>query len=608
MNKKPHIDLQQVIAVFAILGIILSLIFKSDYPLYAVLAFGGIPLLWGLGRKLIQGDFGSDILAGLSIITAVWLDQYLAGALVVLMLSGGEAIENFSVHKASHVLEALAQRAPTIAHRLFNNVMTDISVEEIQLNDILVVYPHEICPIDGEVAQGQGTMDEAYLTGEPFLMSKTTGAAVISGAINGDTPLTIRATRLSQDSRYAKIVEVIHRAEKNRPHLRRLADQLGAWFTPVALIIAIVAWVVTGDPVRFLAVLVVATPCPLLIAIPVVIIASISLCASRGIVIKNPAVLEHITHCKTIIFDKTGTLTYGKPTLTAVTPFAQYDEKTLLSLAASLERYSKHPLALAVMQKANEIGAPIQSASSISEIPGKYLRGKVEEYDVTITNRKHMDECGLSSSVASLPDNAGLECIILIDNALAGYFQFHDSPREDSIAFVQHLEPNHGVQKVMIVSGDREQEVRYLADTMGITLVYAEQSPEQKLEIVTRETQLAKTAYLGDGINDAPALMAASVGIAMGRRSDITAESADAVIMDNTLEKVDELLHIGHRMRTIALQSAVGGMTLSIVGMFFAAAGYLPPVAGAITQEIIDLLAIMNALRIMIPPKQLSDL
>jgi heavy metal translocating P-type ATPase len=597
------VDLQQVIAVFALTGILLSLILNSPYPLYAVLGFGGGPLLLGLIRKIISGDFGSDILAGLSIITAIWLDQYLAGALVVLMLSGGQAIENFSIHKASHVLEALANRAPTIAHRKEGDKIVDLPVDEIKLNDILIIYPHETCPVDGEVIEGQGVMDEAYLTGEPFLMSKTAGTQVISGAINGESALTIRTSHLAQDSRYAKIVEVIHKSEQNRPHLRRLADQLGAWFTPLALIIAIAAWVVTGDPVRFLAVLVIATPCPLLIAIPVVIIASISLCASRGIVIKNPAVLEQITHCKTIIFDKTGTLTYGKPNLTTIISYSDFNEQELVSFAASLERYSKHPLAGAIVDKAKEMSVPIQTADSISEVPGKYIKGIINKNEVMITSRKHLGE-----ESSQLPTDAGLECVILVNNKLAGYFRFRDAPRDDSIAFVHHLEPNHGVQKLMIVSGDREQEVKYLAKTMGIDIIYADQSPEQKLAIVQEETRKAKTAYLGDGINDAPALLAATVGIAFGQGSDITAESADAVIMVDTLEKVDELLHIGQRMRLIALQSALGGMFLSFIGMLFAALGYLPPVGGAIAQEIIDIIAIMNALRIMIPPKQLSDL
>lgn len=612
-NRPKHprypVDLQQVIALFSLIGIITSLVIHSPIPLYAVLGFGGGPLLLGLARKIFSGDIGSDILAGLSIITAVWLDQYLAGALVVLMLSGGQAIENFSIRKASRVLEALASRAPTIAHRRdSNNQLVDLPVEQVKLKDILIIYPHEVCPVDGTVIEGEGTMDEAYLTGEPFLIDKTIGSAVISGAINGDAPLTIQATHLAQDSRYAKIVHVIHQAEDNRPHLRRLADQLGAWFTPIALIIAVSAWLITGDPVRFLAVLVVATPCPLLIAIPVVIIASISLCAARGIVIKNPAVLEQITTCKTIIFDKTGTLTYGKPDLSLIKTYDSWTETQLLSFASSLERYSKHPLASAILDKAQEQEAVMLTADKVSETPGKFLRGHIDGHEVVITNRKTLASLNLSDFETQLPQDQGLECILVIDNKLAGYFQFHDAPRKDSVAFVHHLTPSHGFEKMLIISGDREQEVKYLAQSLGIDLIYASQSPEQKLALVKEETRLAKTAYLGDGINDAPALMAATVGIAFGQRSDITAESADAVIMVNTLEKVDELLHIGQRMRTIALQSAIGGMLLSFVGMFAAAFGYLPPVAGAITQEIIDVIAILNALRIMIPPKKLSDL
>ena len=576
-------------------------------PLLVVLVMGGVPLLYQLSVKLVNGDFGADLLAGISIITAVLLHEYLAGSLVVLMLSGGAALEHYAVRKASSVLEALSKRMPSVAHRKAGDALTDISTEQVTIGDTLLILPHEICPVDGTVKEGSGTMDESYLTGEPYMMSKTIGSLVLSGAINGDSALTIRADKLSIDSRYAKIMEVMRSSEQYRPNIRRLGDQLGALYSPLAVIIALLAWAISGDVIRFLAVLVVATPCPLLIGIPVTIISSISLAARREIIIKNPAILETIGTCRTAIFDKTGTLTYGRPSLTAIIPAKNQNKEALLSLVASLERYSKHPLSSAIIKAAEKFEANLLNVTNIAELPGKGLTGTVSDRQVQITSRKYFLD-NYPTDIENLPAiSGGLECIVLIDNLYAGTLQFRDEVRSDSSSFINHLEPNHLFEKVMLVSGDRESEVRYLAEQVGIKHVYFSQSPEQKLELVRKETKTAKTIFLGDGINDAPSLTAATIGIAFGQNSDITGESADAVIMDSSLLKVDELFHIGERMRKIALQSAIGGMALSLVGMVFASLGYLTPVAGAVTQEVIDIVAVLNALRAAIPPKNLSD-
>lgn len=593
------------IAILAIMGIALYLLLGSPYPLYLVLGVGGGILVFDLLRKLCAFEFGSDLLAGMSIITAILLGEYLAGSLVVLMLSGGNTLENFAIRTASKMLEVLAKRAPTSAHRKTAEGMEEVPVEKIMVGDTLLVFPHEICPVDGVVTEGNGAMDESYLTGEPFLLSKAPGTFVISGAINGDASLTIRATQLAKDSRYAKIMQVMSESAQKRPKMRRLADTLGAWYTPLAMFIAILAWVFSGDPVRFLAVLVIATPCPLLIAIPVAIIGSISLCARRGILIKNPIVLEQIDQCKTMIFDKTGTLTYGQPTLVEQTVYNSHTPQEILRLAASVERYSKHPLASAILAKAAEEKLLLIDAKKISEPQGEGLQGIVDGHEVVITSQKQLSKYGLEKEQAR---GAGLECLVLIDRRLAAHYRFRDSPRAESALFIHHLQPKHGIKKVMIVSGDRAEEVNYLANYVGITEVYAGQSPEEKVDIVVRETKKAKTAYLGDGINDAPALQVATVGIAFGADSDITAEAAGAVVMDNSLEKVDEFLHISRRMRRVALQSALGGMGLSILGMAVAAFGFLPPVAGAITQEVIDVLAILNALRTIWRPARMSDI
>jgi heavy metal translocating P-type ATPase len=578
-----------------------------ELPLVAALLLGGTPLLLGLVIKVFRREFGSDLLAGLSIVTSVLLGEYLAGTLVVLMLSGGEALEGYAVRSASSVLAALARRMPAVAHRRHNGAVADVALPDVAVGDLVLVFPHETCPVDGTVVEGHGVMDESYLTGEPYRMSKAPGSAVLSGAVNGETVLTIRADRRAVDSRYAKIMQVMRASEQHRPRLRRLGDRLGALYTPVAVAIALAAWAVSGEAVRFLAVLVVATPCPLLIAIPVAVIGSISLAARRGIIIKDPAVLEKIDTCRTAIFDKTGTLTYGRPVLTEVLPAPGFGREEVLSLVAGLERYSKHPLAGAVLEAAERAGVVPPDASEISERPGEGLRGTVAGRSVLVTSRSKLAARYPGAATGIPPAAGGLECVAAVDGRYAAALRFRDEPRADGAPFIHHLRPKHRFDRVLLVSGDRESEVRYLADRVGITEVYAGQSPEQKLELVRRETARAGTVFLGDGINDAPALTAASVGLAFGRNSDVTAEAAGAVLMDSALAKVDEFLHVGRRMRRIALQSAVGGMALSVVGMLLAAAGYLPPVAGALAQEVIDVLAVANALRVAIPPKALSD-
>lgn len=579
----------------------------QELPLLAVLVLGGIPLTIGIVTKLLRGDLGADLLASISIITAVLLDEHLAGALIVLMLSSGSVLESYAIRRASSVLEALASRMPSIAHRLSDSAVMDIETAEIRIGDTLMVLPHEVCPVDGAVIEGTGVMDESYLTGEPYRMSKVVGSPVLSGAINGDSALTIRADKLAIDSRYAKIMEVMRASEQNRPRLRRLGDQLGAVYAPAALLIAVIAWAASGEAIRFLAVLVVATPCPLFIGIPVALISSISLAAKREIVIKNPAVLESLATCRTAIFDKTGTLTYGRPALTELMTSPIFRAEDVLTYAASLERYSKHPLSGAILKTAENARLPLLPVTLIQELPGQGLSGEVAGKQVRITSRgQYLAEFEAAEPVLP-PVGGGLECLVLVDGKYAATIRFHDEIRSDSSLFINHLKPSHLFDRVMLVSGDKESEVRYLADRVGIEHVHFGQSPEQKLNLVREETLRAKTVFMGDGINDAPALTAATIGIAFGQNSDITADSADAVIMDSSLLKVDELFHIGTRMRRIALQSAVGGIILSTVAMGFAGFGFLSPVAGAIVQEAIDIVSILNALRAAVPPETLSD-
>jgi heavy metal translocating P-type ATPase len=603
------------IAIAAAFGIVTYLICRYAIPsaakhshwiLLVLLLGAGIPLVVDLSRKILRGEFGSDLLAGLSIVTSALIGEYFAGCIVVLMLSGGTALEQYATRRASAVLATLAKRLPRIAHRRAGSEVIDIDLGQVHVGDALVVFPHEICPVDGVVVEGQGTMDESYLTGEPYLISKTIGATVLSGAVNGESALAISTSRLPKDSRYARIMQVMREAETNRPRLRRIADRLGGWYTLLAVAVALIGWTAGHDATRFLAVLVIATPCPLLLAIPVAIIGAISIAAGRGIIIKNPAMLERISRCRTMIFDKTGTLTYGKPALAEILCAPELTIEKAIRITASLEQYSRHPLAQAVLQRAREEKVTLMPATEISEKPGEGLKGRVEGTFVQITGRKQLQQTSPAVAAELPAASSGMECILLIDGQYGAIFRFRDAPRAESQSFVRHLVPKHHVNRILLLSGDRETEVRYLGRAVGISDTLFGKSPEEKLTIVRDEASRAPTLFVGDGINDAPAMQAATVGIAFGQNSDITAEAADAVVMESSLRKVDELIHIGRRMRRIALESAMGGMALSMIGMLVAAAGYLPPVAGALAQEVIDLAAVLNALRVALPSRELS--
>lgn len=584
----------------------LHLALQQNWPLWVILGVGGVPMLKQIGQKLAHRDFGADLLAAIALLVATWLGEYLAAVLIVIMLAGGQALEAYAMRRASAALSALANRMPSLANRKRGEQIEAIALAEIALGDHIVVNPHDPCPVDGTVVDGHGSMDESYLTGEPYQVDKAPGATVLSGAINGESVLVVQTDRLPADSRYATIMQVMVEAEQKRPTMRRLADQLGAIFIPIALGIALASWYLSGDVTRFLAVLVIATPCPLLIAIPITLISAISMAARRGIVIKDPTVLERLPTCRTAIFDKTGTLTYGQPELTDIAPAADtahtLTADQLLQLVASLERYSKHPLASAILKAASDQSLPLLTASSVGERAGQGLTGLVGGKTLQVTSRAKLLKSD-PSAAARLPDTAaGLECVITIDGAYAGLLRFRDSPRADSKFFIKHLGPQHQFDKIMLVSGDRATEVDYLAAMLGIPNTLASQSPEQKLAIVRAETARAPTLFMGDGINDAPALTAATVGIAFGSAStssgNVTAEAAGAVILENTLAKVDELLHLSLAMRRIALQAGIGGIGLSLIGMGFAAAGAIPPVTGALLQELIDVLAILYALRL----------
>ena len=577
-----------------------------DAPLIVMTAISGVPLIIRVARDAIHASFGADLLGMLALATSAVLGEWLVASIIALMLSGGEALEEAASTRASQVLEALARRSPTIAHRRAGDgSLFDLDVAAVDVGDELVLLPHEICPVDATVLEGHGAMDESYLTGEPYVIPKSPGSTALSGAINGLEALVIRADRTVEHSRYAQIVSVLQRAESTRPPIRRLADRLGLGYTLLALALAVTGWAISGDPNRFLAVLVIATPCPLLIGVPVAIVGAISLAAHHGIIVKDPSMLERISTARTMIFDKTGTLTYGQPVLTGVSLGHGFTRDEVLSVTGSIERYSRHPLSIAVMQAVEDL--PMRSVERASERPGLGLEGVVDGQRVLVTGRKALAQVHPLVHAKLPPEAGGLECVVLIDGDYAGTLAFRDEPRAGAREFIAHLSRSHGVVRTLLISGDRASEVEYLADRVGLGEAHASVSPEQKLAMVRAETALAPTVFLGDGINDAPAMTAATVGIAFGKNNDVTAEAAAAVVLDSSLDRLDELMHIGRRMRRIALQSAVGGIVLSSIGMVLAVFGLLPPIAGAMAQEAIDVLAILNASRVAMTRRPMSD-
>lgn len=580
---------------------------KNNFFLLSIIVIGGLPMLGQIFLKIIKGNIGADLIAFIALILAIYLQEYLTASLIILMLASGQYLEEFASHRASFVLEALASRMPSIAHLKQENNFHDTEISKIKINDLIAIFPHEICPVDGEIVEGSGSMDESYLTGEPFKISKTIGSKVLSGAINGDSMFIVRAQKLPSDSRYGEIIKVMQLAKEQKPEIRKLADKIGAIFAPVTLIIAGFSYYFTDSITNFLAVLTIATPCPLIIGVPIAIISAISISAKHGIIIKDARILEKLSICKTAIFDKTGTLTYGKPKLSSVISLSNYSADEIIQKTASLERYSRHPLANAVLEEAKTRNLILLDAENISEKAGFGMIGNIKNKEIIITNRQKIHDYILPEQ--PIPqETSGLECMVVIDKKIVGFLNFRDEERAESHDFVSHLGPNHNFSKIILLSGDKASEVNFLADKLGIKNAYSSQTPEQKLAIVKQETAIAPTLFMGDGINDAPALMLATVGIAFGQNNDITAEASGAVILENNLLKVDELLHISIHTRRIILQSAVGGMIFSVIGMIFACFGFISPSQGAIAQQIIDIVAILNALRLTISKNIKSDL
>jgi len=556
-------------------------------------------------RSLLSRHFGLDVLAVTAIVATLLVGEYWASLIIVLMLAGGEALEDYAENRARRELSALLDRVPQLAHRLSDDgAIEDVAVDDVAIGDRLLVRPAEIVPVDARLASAEGSFDESSLTGESMPVDKATGDEILSGSLNGSAAVDVTASALAADSQYQRIVQLVREASGSKAPLVRLADRYALPFTLLSLAIASIAWALSGDPVRFAEVLVVATPCPLLIAAPVAFMGGMSNAARHGVVVKNAGTLETLARARTVAFDKTGTLTRGHPEVVDVRPAsgtgtAQLDADELLRLVGSAERYSSHVLAAALVQAAQGRGLDLLESPDAREVATHGVTATLDGRRVVVGKPAFVaDELTEGVAPVTRPELPSGEAAVYVavDGRFAGTVILRDQVRGEAEATV-HALSEVGIRKVLMVTGDVEATARPIASGLGIDEVHAECLPEDKVRIV-REAEPRPVVMVGDGVNDAPVLAVADVGIAMGARGSTAAgESADAVILVDDVSRVVTAIDIGQRTVRIALQSIWLGIIISVGLMLVAAVGLLPAVAGALLQEVVDLVAILAALR-----------
>jgi heavy metal translocating P-type ATPase len=575
----------------------------ADAAWGATVAIMLAPLSWSVLRSLLRGDVGVDIIALLAMAGALALGEYLAGAVIALMLAGGNALEVFASARARRELTALVERAPRSARRRAGEVWEEVPAEAVEIGDVLLVRAGEVIPTDGVISSERAIIDESSLTGEPLPATYVHGGAVRSGTANAGDAFELRASQRASDSAYAALVRLVRAAEERRAPFARMADRYAVFFLPVTLAIAGSAWLIGGDPVRALAVLVVATPCPLILAAPIAFVAGLSRAAHVGVIVKGGVAIERLGDARTVLLDKTGTLTLGVPSIEKVIALDGSDRRELLHLAASLDQLSSHVLATAIVRGAGVEAIPLVRPQQVRESPGQGIAGLVDGRQVVVGSPAWLAEHGIDHDdrfSPTAPSDGSATVFVGVDKRLAGILLMGDRVRPDAYRLVQRLRAV-GVRHVAMLSGDRAEVAQAVGEELGLDRVYAEQSPEDKLEVVRRmheDPRCSPVVMVGDGINDAPALALADVGIAMGSAgATVSSQTADAVITVDRIDRVADAVAIGRRTVQIARQSVISGIGLSVFGMALATAGWLTPVAGALAQEAIDVAVILNALR-----------
>lgn len=557
--------------------------------------------LVGMVRDVLRGHVGLDILAVVAMVATLAVGEYIASLIIVLMLSGGEALEDFAGRRAKRDLSALLDRSPRDAHVLLrpeaedSDEVTDLPVDQVSIGDVLLVRPSEIVPVDGKLLTDTATFDESSLTGESMPVTREAGGEVLSGAINGSRAIRIQAIRTSADSQYQQIVALVHAAEGSRAPVVRLADRFAIPFTAVSLVLAGAAWAISGDSTRFAEVLVLATPCPLLIAAPVAFLGGLSRAAKAGVIMKGGAVLEQIARVRSAAFDKTGTLTQGRPELVDVRPASGFAANEILQLAASAEQYSTHVLADGIRRAAESRGLTLRAAAEAREEATNGVVASIDGREVIVGKPAYVASHAPDTVRATL-DVSQAAAYVAIDGRFAGVLVLADHPRPEAASVVAWLRM-HGVDRIAMLTGDVRSTAESVAHQVGISEVHAELLPPQKVALAA-EIQPRPVMMVGDGVNDAPVLAAADIGIAMGAKGATAAgDAADVVILVDSSAKVVDAMSIGRHTLRVALTAIWIGIGLSVGLMIVAMTGVIPAVAGALVQELVDLATILYALR-----------
>jgi heavy metal translocating P-type ATPase len=586
--------------VAMVVGVVLQLT-KLHTALHWVLGTVSIvavlPIIREMWEDIRTGRYGIDILAVTAIVTAVLLHQYWAAIVIVVMFTGGEALEDYAGHRAKTELDALLARVPTQATVIRKGKTQTVAVSDVHVGDHVILKPGDVVPVDAVITEGTAEFDESSLIGESLPQEKQAGDQLLSGSINIDSAITAKCLRIASESQYEQIIKLMRAASASQAPVIRLADRYSIPFTLAAYTIALAAWFFSHNSIRFLEVIVVATPCPLLIAAPVAIISGVSRAAKRGIIIKTGAALEQLAETRTMAFDKTGTLTTGMLTVDSVTAFAPYTKQTLLGLAAGLEQNSNHVLAQAIVEKAKNSSVKLAKSKHVKELAGRGLSATVSGAEVLIGRFSFMKEHEVELPVKfdKTVIKTKTATYVAVGGKLAGVISFSDTVRPESAETIARIK-GYGMQTLMI-TGDNKSAAQTVAKQLRINQVHAEALPAQKLHLLEAVTD-RPVAFVGDGVNDAPVLTASNVGIALGARGSTAAsESADMVILLDDISRVADAVDVAKQTFRIARQSIIGGIALSLILMLVFSTGHFPPLLGALLQELVDVIVIFNALR-----------
>ena len=599
LNFLRDYKLFAVALLTVIAGVILELAGQSTaahWLIGTVALIETLPLVWDMLQEIRTGRYGIDILAATAIVTSVILGQYWAAIVVVLMLTGGESLEDFAEHRAKAELDALLKHAPETAHVIRKGKTTDIKVSELKAGDTVLVKPGELVPVDAVIVEGTASFDEASLTGESLPQSKQADDQLLSGSVNLDGAVTAKATASAEDSQYQQIIKLVRGAAASQAPFVRLADRYSLPFTFAAYAVAVAAWVVGGDPIRFLEVIVVATPCPLILAAPIALISGMARASRYGIIVKTGGALERLAEVQTVAFDKTGTVTKGALKVSDVMAMHSYSPVEVLQLAAGLEQNSNHVLARSIVNAAVEQGLKVAKVKHVKEIAGRGLSATLKGQHIIVGRLELLEEHGVEISGLKRSKPRGTAVYVSVDAELAGVITLDDEVRPEAQATLDALR-RLGVRRTLMVTGDNSAAAASIAGPLAINEVHADMLPADKLRLI-EQAEHRPLAFVGDGVNDAPVLTGADVGIALGARGSTAAsESADMVIMMDDLSRVAAATYIAKRTFKIARQSIFIGIAMSVVLMLVFATGKFPPLAGALLQEVVDVFVIFNALR-----------